>query len=254
MGHAGECSNCHYDTGGAGNISDSYAVAADPAGYSFTYTSGTPSTCSTNACHAAHGQPEDASWAAPSGTVEVVLSTDSSPDNYVEFDATGSSCNGYGCTNEWDFLDGLGIVTAKDGSTLADSTVVTVKYDARGTYRGDLTMTENLPGTDYDSGSATETTTETVAPNPATDFTHTMDPVKRCNLIWTGIGSDIQWMKIKWDDGTETTIVNPAAADSLMHQYGAAGTYVLKVVTLDAEHNTITYTVDDDGDLEVSTL
>jgi hypothetical protein len=268
--HMGDCVNCHYDASGAGDISDTWAVAPGVPG-DFVWTAGTggnPGTCSSNNCHVANGIPSTTEWKEPPSngvTVQVILNTATASDNLIEFDASASVCddefgNPLTCMYSWNFIDGLGTVVDKyqadcstDVTTLAEAACVVVKYDARGTYRGTLTMAETA-STIHDIGSVYETTEESVAPNGSTDFTHTIDPVKRAVLSWTGMGTDIRRLEIHWDDGQRTIVVEPGTSDSATHAYVDGGTYVLKVVTLDDEHNTITYTTTEDGDLEITTL
>jgi hypothetical protein len=50
-------------------------------------------------------------------------------------------------------------------------------------------------------------------------------------------------------------IVNPDDAGSASHTYSESGTtYNVKVVTLNDNHDIITYTTDEDPDLEITTL
>ena len=262
----GACASCHYDAGGAGNISDTWAVASGDNAFVWTPgTGGNPGTCSSNACHVANGQPPETEWAAPvNGNVQVVLASSVASDNYAQFDASGSICEDSGgnpvpCVYAWDFVDGLGTVIDYNGTTLAESDVVDVRYDARGSYYGALTMTEpTAPESDY--GVKQVETTENVLPNPATGFSHTIDPVKRAVLSWTGIATDVDGnpvirMKILWGDGQSTVIVNPDDAGSANHTYSEGGTtYNVKVVTLNDNHDIITYTTDEDPDLQITTL
>jgi len=158
------------------------------------------------------------------------------------------------------FVDGLGTVVDKYEAdcttvvaTLAEAACVVVKYDARGTYLAGLTMAETV-STIHDIGNATATTDEYVSANVSTGFTHTIDPVKRAMLYWTGMGADIARLQVHWADGQRSIVVAPATDGSAGHAYLDGGTYALKVVTLDTDHNTITYTVVEDGDLEITTL
>ncbi|MBI5558008.1 MAG: PKD domain-containing protein [Deltaproteobacteria bacterium] len=149
------------------------------------------------------------------------------------------------CTYTWDFGDGgAGAVVGGTGA------VITYEYAVSGTYDVSLTVTEPVSG-------ASENNTVTVEavivepPGKTADFS-TSATGNAVTLSFDAAPAGLAKAYIYWGDRKRSSLINPATGTTASHTYTKAGTYNIRVQTLDGAHNGLNYTFADDADLAVT--
>ncbi|MFZ5759972.1 MAG: CxxxxCH/CxxCH domain c-type cytochrome [Thermodesulfobacteriota bacterium] len=225
-----------------------------PLSFTYVFAPG-GGTCSANSCHAYWGYSDPVRWGMNSALVVTPFLSAlhaADTDRTITFDASRSACyetvdgvvEERSCDYEWAF-GGSGSVS---GGNNAD--VMVYRYDAEGEYTVTLTMRESITG--KTASDSVVVRAENVTPPPATADFATALSGRTVTLTGT-LPAGISRAYIYWGDRKTTQSSQPATdlANGLVHTYARAGSFSIRVQTVDASYNKTDYTTSEDGDLLV---
>ncbi|MFZ5759729.1 MAG: PKD domain-containing protein [Thermodesulfobacteriota bacterium] len=247
----GKCSNCHYSATGAGNID--YTTVSD-AGQpldkngvvsTFTYTPGpmgAAGSCASNSCHASWGFSTENPWIRPSFTPFLSALSSMDTNLEVELNASRTTCPN-GCEYTFDAGDA-------GATVIVNGAIATVTYPAAGDYTASVIACDSVTDECYE---AEATATAQIVEPEVLDagFTSAVTG-KTVTLTGSALDAGIVRAYIYWGDRKSSQVTPAQLAAGVAHTYTLGGkTYDISVKVMAADYSQTTYTVADDGDLQI---